>query len=121
MNRWEDAELFSGIRRNRINLYGSLALCWKLRKECGFKTQHELDAESGENTFEGSSFHSTEERDLLMAEFDELMHQTPDTGSANNANDSIEGEGSNQIQMDEEQLSGLYNEFIETATFLVGR
>mgnify|MGYP000866727290 FL=1 len=92
-----------------------------LRKECGFKTQHELDAESGENTFEGSSFHSTEERDLLMAEFDELMHQAPHTGNGNNANDIIEGEGSNHIQMDEEHLSGLYNEFIDTATFLVGR
>jgi hypothetical protein len=56
-----------------------------------------------------------------MAEFDELMHQAPHTGNGNNANDSIEGEGSNQIQMDEEQLSGLYNEFIDTATFLVGR
>lgn len=89
-----------------------------LRQECGFKTQHEMSAESGENTFESSSFHSREDRDLLMDEFDELMQQSVGKRGGGSGDD---GSGSKQIQMDEEHLAGLYNEFTEVASFLVGR
>jgi len=85
-----------------------------LRRECGFqKESGGSDGESGENIFESSSFHSSEDRDLLMAEFDDLMRQTtPDSNAPGSA-------ASTQIQMDEEHLASLYNEFLELRNYLV--
>ena len=76
-----------------------------LRQECGF------NKESPDNTFESSSFHSSEERDLLMAEFDDLMKQ-------NSKGSSSKDSTSQQIQMDEEHLAGLHNEFLELRNYL---
>ena len=71
--------------------------------------------ESGATTFESSSFHSSEERELLMAEFDDIMQQS----SAGRNDVSFDGGQNKHVQMDDEQLASLYNEFLELKNFLV--
>ena len=99
-----------------------------LRQECGFDKDGNSGSGNGSGgdgsgsneyvSFESSSFHTSEDEELLVAEFNEIMGQR--NGGNNESRNSFDGDTSKHVQMDDEQLAGLYNEFLELRSYLVG-
>ena len=52
-----------------------------------------------------------------MAEFDDIMQQQQSSAGRNDV--SFDGGQNKHVQMDDEQLASLYNEFLELKNFLV--
>lgn len=52
-----------------------------------------------------------------MAEFDDIMQQQQSSAGRNDV--SFDGGQTKHVQMDDEQLASLFNEFLEVRNFLV--